>query len=434
MNEVVIIGGGMAGLGAAYRCRQENRPAVIFEKNEHPGGHAWSWGSRDGFVFDDGPHISFTKDTRIQQLLAESLEGEYLSFGTHVNNYWQGYWIKHPAQCNLYGLPPELVVDILHEFATQPATPFESIQNYEQWLVAKYGRTFAETFPMQYGKKYHTVDAGKMSIDWVGPRLYQPELKEVLLGALTPVTPDVHYVGSFRYPAHGGFKSFLKGLSERSDIRFGRELTCIEPRARRVRFNDEYSFEYDTLVSSVPLPRLLSLVEGAPADIAGHAQRLACTSCVTVNIGLNRRNLSDAHWTYIYDRDIETARVSFPHMFSPNNAPPETGSVQAELYFSEKYRPMTGEAADYIDVTIGDLRKCGIIREDDEILHTDARLIPYANVIFDLERAQAVDEVSGYLEDIGVFSCGRYGEWGYHWTDESFISGENAAQKVLDGR
>ena len=27
--------------------------------------------------------------------------------------------------------------------------------------------------------------------------------------------------------------------------------------------------------------------------------------------------------------------------------------------------------------------------------------------------------------------CGRYGDWAYIWTDESFMSGENAVEKML---
>jgi hypothetical protein len=27
--------------------------------------------------------------------------------------------------------------------------------------------------------------------------------------------------------------------------------------------------------------------------------------------------------------------------------------------------------------------------------------------------------------------CGRYGDWGYMWTDESYISGERAAEAAL---
>jgi hypothetical protein len=59
-------------------------------------------------------------------------------------------------------------------------------------------------------------------------------------------------------------------------------------------------------------------------------------------------------------------------------------------------------------------------------------LVKYANIIFDLERADALRTVHGYLNDIGINYCGRFGDWGYLWTDESFKSGENAAQMVLD--
>jgi hypothetical protein len=57
--------------------------------------------------------------------------------------------------------------------------------------------------------------------------------------------------------------------------------------------------------------------------------------------------------------------------------------------------------------------------------------IRYANVIFDLESVPAVAAVHGYLDDIGIGYCGRYGDWAYIWTDQSFVSGENALQKVL---
>ena len=36
-----------------------------------------------------------------------------------------------------------------------------------------------------------------------------------------------------------------------------------------------------------------------------------------------------------------------------------------------------------------------------------------------------------YLDDIGIGYCGRCGDWGYMWTDESFIGGERAADRAL---
>jgi protoporphyrinogen oxidase len=82
---------------------------------------------------------------------------------------------------------------------------------------------------------------------------------------------------------------------------------------------------------------------------------------------------------------------------------------------------------------VSDLERCGILRGDDEILFRGALHVPYANIIFDLERADALAVVHGYLDEVGIRYCGRYGEWAHTWTDESFMSGEEAAQRILDG-
>jgi hypothetical protein len=64
-------------------------------------------------------------------------------------------------------------------------------------------------------------------------------------------------------------------------------------------------------------------------------------------------------------------------------------------------------------------------------LFSNAVLLRYANIIFDLDRATALKTVHGYLDDLGIAYCGRYGDWGYMWTDESFKSGEQAADRAL---
>jgi protoporphyrinogen oxidase len=151
-----------------------------------------------------------------------------------------------------------------------------------------------------------------------------------------------------------------------------------------------------------------------------------------VNLGINREDLSEGQWTYFYDRDVCFTRLSFPHMFSPNVVPLGCGSIQAEIYYSNKYRPLDRPPADYVPAVIADLKRCGVLRENDQILHSNVHVSRYAQVIFDLERADALATVHGYLDDIGVAYCGRYGDWLYAWTDESFLSGEEAAQKALE--
>ena len=150
-----------------------------------------------------------------------------------------------------------------------------------------------------------------------------------------------------------------------------------------------------------------------------------------MNLVVDRRDLIDAHWTYIYDRDVFFTRVSTPHLQSPHNVPPGCGSLQAECYYSKKYRPLDRTPDACIEPTIRDLRRIGILREGDKVLYQETMHIDYANVIFDLERADALAIVHGYLDELGIAYCGRYGDWKYIWTDESFMSGEAAAEKIL---
>jgi protoporphyrinogen oxidase len=429
---IVILGAGMAAMGAAHRLRGEGVQAVVFEKQGYPGGHTASFLHPEGFVFDDGPHISFTKDQRMQRLFAESVNQEYETIHARVNNHWKGHWIKHPAQCNLQGLPSDLLVDILSEMVEAKQQPERPIRNYAEWLIASYGETFARTFPFEYGLKYHTTPAINMTTEWVAPRLYRPDMREVFRGALSPSTADVHYISHFRYPSRGGFVSYLRPFLDRSDVRLGHQLVGVEPRERRLTFANGRVVAYEHLISSIPLPALVPLIAGVPPDVREAATRLACTSCVVVNVGVQREDISPAHWTYFYDQDFIFTRLSFPHMLSPHNVPPGCGSIQAEIYFSDKYKPIDRSPADCIEPTLADLRRCGLLREDDHVVFTNATLAPYANVIFDHDRPAALATVRGYLDEIQIQSCGRYGEWGYLWTDESFMSGEHAAEHVLD--
>jgi protoporphyrinogen oxidase len=423
----------MAGFGAAHRLHAEGITPVMYDKNSYYGGHTASFRYETGFLFDVGPHISFTKDPRIQELFADSVNQSFETIQISLNNYWRGHWPVHPVQLHMHGLPEDVIVKVISDFVEARQLPEESPKNYAEWLLASFGRTFAELFPMQYTRKYHTTTADNMSTDWLGPRIYRPSLEEVLRGAISASAPHVHYITHFRYPSEGGFMCYLKKFMPMGSMKLNHELVSIDPRKRQLKFSNGVETGYDGLVSSIALPDMIRMIDGAPADVVEASRRLACSTCVLVNVGVNRQDLSRAHMTYFYDEDICFTRIGFPHMLSSRNAPPGTGSIQAEVYFSDKYRPFSGSAEDWIDPVIRDLRKCGLLREEDQILSRKAMFLRYANIIFDLARAEALKTVHGYLDEIGISYCGRYGDWGYMWTDESFISGEKAADRAFSG-
>lgn len=336
---IVVLGTGMAGFGAAWRLHQEGIAPVMYDKNVYYGGHTMSFRYDSGFLFDIGPHISFTKDPRIQELFAESVGGHFETLQINLNNYWRGYWPTHPVQLHMHGLPEDVIIKVISDFVEERSAPEKPIRNYEDWLYSSFGKTFADSFPMQYTRKYHTTTAANMSTDWLGPRIYRPSLEEVLRGALSASAPQVHYITHFRYPSDGGFRLYLNKFVPLGNIKLEHELVSIDPRTRELTFSNGLVTQYDSLVSSVALPDLMRMIKGAPADVVEASRKLACSTCVLVNIGINRADISEAHMTYFYDEDICFTRLSFPHMLSQRNAPPGSGNIQAEVYFSRSTNP-----------------------------------------------------------------------------------------------
>jgi protoporphyrinogen oxidase len=431
MKPVVVFGSGMAACGAAHRLQAEGVPHLLFDKGDHPGGHTKTYQYPGGWVFDDGPHVSFTDDERIKAILAENVDHDFHTGPTSVDNYWHGHWVKHPAQVNLHGLPTDLVVGCINDFVEAAKSEPPEPRNYEEWLLASYGRTFALNFPFLYTRKIHCTEPANLTTDWIGPRLYRPDLEEVLRGALAPATPDVHYIEGFRYPTHGGFFAYLAPILARSELSMGHEVVSIRPGAREVEFSNGRVVEYSSVVSSIPLPDLVPLVEGASDSVLEAASALHYTGCVFVNIGVGRVLELEATWTYIYDEDIAATRLSFPHIFSPGTVPDGCSSIQAEVYFSPHYKPLVDPPQAIADRVVADLHRMGILHRDDDLRLVEAVVSPYANAIFDHDRASALEVVREFLTERSIATAGRFGDWEYLWTDASFRSGERAASEGL---
>lgn len=78
MGSVAIIGGGIAGLTAAYRLKQHGARVVVYEASERPGGSIRTE-RRDGYVAELGPNSLASPPQSLRNLAAElGLEGSLL--------------------------------------------------------------------------------------------------------------------------------------------------------------------------------------------------------------------------------------------------------------------------------------------------------------------------------------------------------------------
>ncbi len=324
------------------------------------------------------------------------------------------------------------MTDCIADFVSAQQNPPE-INTYADWCVAMFGKTFARNFPLTYTRKYWTREAEELSTDWVGVRMYPPKLKEVIRGALEPEQEgDFHYLTLFRYPTLGGYQAFLRGMVRPELIRLNKKVVRLDVREKVLFFSDGTSSPYDSLISTMALPCLIRVIPGEqiPPEVRLAAEKLSCTSLILVDIAVSRRDLFAHHWFYVYDEEISFARAHFPHMLSPRNAPPGQGSIQTEIYHSP-FRALPCNRENLTQRVVDNLLKLKVLACKEEILWTRQREIQYANVIFDHHRSAALSAVTSWVNHQGIHLAGRYGEWGYLWSDDATRSGWNAANRIL---
>ena len=431
-SQCSILGAGLAGLSTAYHVGHNK--CIVYEAMPYHGGHMCSE-QRDGFTWDYCPHVSFTKDEYVRSLFAESVDQEYEEFAVRAGNYFQGHWIDHPAQSNLYQVPEPVRTKCLESFLEARSRESEWSQpaDYREWLYQAFGRVFADTFPAAYTRKFWTVEPTSLGIDWVAPRIYYPSVQDVKDGFNGPLDRATHYVTMARYPSRGGFISFARKFASGAHICCGKTVQTVNFGKRRLGFSDGTQSDYHTLVSTIPLPSLIDCAEDAPDQVREAASLLRCTSLLVVEVAATHLQDSKYNWIYVYDEDKLSTRISFVEGRSPHNAPSSTTGIQAEVYGSA-YRPLPTDYDEVARRVQLELVEMGLLESLEAVISVHVRYVPWGNVIFDHNRQSALDTVNAFLDRHGVMRVGRYGEWKYLWTHDCVLNGKQVAEDIARER
>ncbi len=429
--DTAILGAGLAGLSASYHLGHPKN-SVVFEAKGHYGGHLYSW-QRDGFTWDDGPHISFTMNQYVKDLLAECVNGEYEQVAIKATNYYQGHWIDHPAQTSLWQIPEPLRTRCVESFVEMTKQKHDPPKNYEQWLHQAMGPVFADTFPAAYTRKYWTCEPRNLDIDWIGQRVMRPKIDDVVNSAKGPLPLGMYYVNdrSPRYPSRGGFLAYCHKLAAGANIRYGMKLEGIDFGKQLLRFADGSEVTYRRLITTVPLPYLIKCSTDSPADVREAAALLRSSHFYRVDVAVNHPRRRDEIWYYIYDEDKLSVRLSVMERFSPNNAPAGKTAIQVEVYGSV-FKPVPTDAEKVKATVIDELLEMGLIDNPAAIQRADCELVPTGQIIYDLNRREVLRRVNRFLDQHGVLRVGRYSEWKYLMSDACVLGGRRVARQARE--
>ncbi len=423
LKRVAILGAGITGLTCSSLLK-DTYDVTIIERDEVSGGLCQSF-EKDGFWFDYGAHAAFTKDESVRKLLEENLIlEESLS---EAMNYKKEKWIKQPVQNNLFALDTDEKIKIIKGFIER--NDDGEYKNYGEWLEKNYGKYFAENYPYYYTRKYWTVEPSQLETKWIGPRMYTPSIEEVLYGSYSEETPNIHYAGNIRYPVTGGFARFLEKISKGANVIYNAKIAQIDTKKKCVYYNNT-RIDYDEIISTIPLPEIVKLLDCVPEEVQNAALNLDYTTLTLVSLGIGKKDVMPNHVNcfYIYDQDILASRVFSTSEYGRQNAPLGCTSIQAEIY-SSKYKVLDMSLEEIKEKVIDDFTRMGLFQRKD-IMVQDVRRKKYANIIFTKEIYNNRKIVHDFLEQCSVLYAGRFGKWDYLWSDQSVLSAIEIVDKI----
>jgi len=437
------MGAGLTGLSTAFALEQLGLDYVIVEKESHIGGLCSTVVTDEGFVFDRSIHVLHMRFRWVKNLIERLLNENGATLVEHVRKaevYFEGEHIPYPFQSFFYLLSNKQVVDeCIHGINESRNKQKVNSQNFEQYIECYFGYGIAKHFMLPYNEKLWTIPLCELSCEWAERFVPKPDPNEILHAAANVTTSskalnrDWGYNSRFWYPERGGIQNIPEAIFRHlrnGKLTMKREIEAIDVRRKQALLDDGDVIDYDAIVSTMPLPLLLKVIQESPSMLKEIANNMGYVSIFNLNFGINRKTNLNAHWIYFPQRDIIFHRVGFPSTLSPEMAPKDCSSLAIEVSYS-KFKPI-GNKEKVKESVIQDLVKTGIIKSGNEIISELENDLTYAYILYDMNYISRRTAAHAFLKKHDIYSIGRFGSWRYLSMEDAIVESYETATHLGD--
>ena len=186
-------------------------------------------------------------------------------------------------------------------------------------------------------------------------------------------------------------------------------------------------------MSSIPMTELAQILSPAADQATIEAARsLSYRDLITVNVMLDRRQVTNDTWVYIHDPAISFARLHEPRNWSVGMAPEGKTSLVLELFCNADDPLWQRSDDDVCQSAVDDLVERLHFVERNEVLGAFALRSRDTYPRYGLEYKAAVDSIKAHLRSFPNLNIvGRGGTFRYNNTDHSIETGLLAARSIL---
>jgi len=416
--KTLILGGGLSGLVLGNFLKDKGREDfVILEKNHECGGLCRSV-TCEGFTFDyGGSHIIFSRDEKVLKFMVDGLGKNVVRNRRNTKIFFKGRYVKYPFENGLSELPKQDTFECLYYFVQTLCDPGKKdAGNFRKWIYDTFGKGIADAYMIPYNEKIWNFKCENMCTEWIEGRVPKPPVEDIIRSAVGIETEGYKHQLHFYYPKKGGIqamiRAFEKPLRDKIILDFGVKSIMKDDEGFVVS-DGEKKVKGDRVVSTLPMPEIVDMIDGVPEDVKCAASNLKFNSLVTVMVGVDVSKINDLSWLYVPSKkDGLFNRVSFPSNYSVNVAPHGKSSVLAEItcnFGDNVWRMKDDEIGSLV---VSDLSKMGIVDES-KVCFSLVKRAKYAYVIYDMDYPKNVKIVRDWLEGYGIEAVGRFSEFKY---------------------
>lgn len=413
-----ILGAGLSGLSTAYFLQKDIPEDEIFllEKEAELGGLCRTI-QKNGYLYDIGPHILFSKDKEMLELLLSVLDKKNkLKRSNRI--LYKGIHIQYPFENDLSKLPEKDLQYCIDTFNSNPYETYE-VSNMLQFFLKTFGEGITNCYLRPYNEKIWKYDLSFMNTSMVD-RIPKPTREEILRSAAGETVDGYIHQLYFSYPSEGGIQAIPDGFYQRLDkqkchIETDVQITRIEKHKKQflLYMADGKVYDADRLISTIPVPELTKIYADVPAEIQKRVGSLRynsiCIAFVRVPYDLCGENFTFT----IPDKNVIFHRISKMDFLGDAYHRNDEATYIVEV---------TYRANDIVDKLseeelrfqlIDGMVKIGFAKVEKDVFIIDIIKRQYAYIIYDLNHQQNMEEIRIFYQKENIYLNGRFGNFEY---------------------
>jgi protoporphyrinogen oxidase len=421
---VTVLGGGLSALSLAYFLQNDEKidKITILEKDDVPGGLCRSY-DLDSIKYDAGPHIIFSKDKEILDLMI-SLLGENVNKLKRSNQIiYKDKYVQYPFENDLSKLPKDDLDYCVTSFMSNPYTGYNA-QNMLQFFLKTFGEGITNTYLRPYNEKIWKYDPSFMDTQMV-ERIPRPPDEDIIRSSKGETIEGYLHQLFFYYPKSGGFealiKAFISSFNGKVSVLTSQTITAVDKKGEKYSVTSNgRTVESDLIVSTIPVMEFVKLygVKDQSVEDASDSLKYNSTILMAVNTACD---LSGHNFCFtIPDKEVIFHRISKLDFYGENYHIDGTATYILEISYRKGDYVDSLSDGEIVKRVKNGLEKIGFIKSDEDMLKYEMKRFPYTYVIYDLKHKENMSVIRRFFQEQGILLNGRFGNFEY-WNADTII-------------